>query len=75
MTDLDTHQNNNRRIGKRHNENQREWGSGTEGARERNREIRKLKERERENERTESKTVGAAFLKKRYPEIDPTGGV
>lgn len=58
MTDLDTHQNNNRRIGKRHNENQREWRSGRVGATERNREIRK----QRQDERTESKTVGAAFF-------------
>lgn len=67
MTDLDTHQSNNRRIGKRHNENQREWSGGKEGAREiersgnRNKRERE-REREREDERTGSKTVGAAFL-------------
>ncbi len=64
MTDLDTHQSNNRRIGKRHNENQREWRGGKEGAREIERSGNKNKrerERKREDERTGSKIVGAAF--------------
>lgn len=64
MTDLDTHQNNNRRIEKRHNENHREWRSGREGSQGEKieRSEWKKKKKESEDERTGSKTVGAAFF-------------
>lgn len=62
MTDLDTHQNNNRRIEKRHNENHREWRSGREGSQGEKIERSGMLKKESEDERTGSKTVGAAFF-------------